>query len=303
MTDRVPPRSPRLSRRGFLGLAAAAGGVAAVGHLEAAPRRRLAEEWGALSAFERLHFPQVRLPVVTANGDRVPITIEMGHPMEPAHHITRVIVVNERDPVPLKGIFELTPASGLAHVAFQARIDEGASDVAGHRRVQRPRRLDDHRLGARRRRSRRLLRPRVGQVARGRGRDPPAAPPPAGARPDRPSARRRGARGAAPDAPSEPDRPGAAGRKVRRRVGAVPPPRDGGPVPGHAREPVPAHGRPERRSPDHLPCPRRAGGRPPGRAARTPGASASRRRPGSRYPDGDDVDSLRDRPSFARTTS
>ncbi len=130
MTDRVPPRSPRLSRRGFLGLAAAAGGFAAVGHLEAAPRRRLAEEWGALPAFERLHFPQVRLPVVTANGDRVPITIEMGHPMEPAHHITRVIVVNERDPVPLKGVFELTPASGLAHVAFQARIDEGASDVA-----------------------------------------------------------------------------------------------------------------------------------------------------------------------------
>ena len=68
--------------------------------------------------------------MVTANGDRVPITIEMGHPMEPGHHITRVTVVNERDPVPLKGVFELTPASGLAHLAFQARIDEGASEVA-----------------------------------------------------------------------------------------------------------------------------------------------------------------------------
>ena len=68
--------------------------------------------------------------MVTANGDRVPITIEMGHPMEPGHHIIRVTVVNERDPVPLKGVFELTPASGLAHLAFQARIDEGASEVA-----------------------------------------------------------------------------------------------------------------------------------------------------------------------------
>ena len=124
----MPPRSPGLSRRAFLGLAAA-GGVGAVGPLAAASRRRSAEDWGALPAFERLHFPLVKLPVVTANGDRVPITIEMGHPMDPGHHITRITVVNERDPVPLKGVVELTPASGLAHVAFQARIDEGASEV------------------------------------------------------------------------------------------------------------------------------------------------------------------------------
>jgi desulfoferrodoxin (superoxide reductase-like protein) len=68
--------------------------------------------------------------VVTANGDRVPIALEIGHPMEPGHHVTRVTVVNERDPVPLKGAFELTPASGLAHLAFQARLDEGASEVS-----------------------------------------------------------------------------------------------------------------------------------------------------------------------------
>jgi sulfur-oxidizing protein SoxY len=131
MTERVPPRSPSLSRRAFLGLAAAAGGLGIpAGCLGAAPRRRPAEELSALPSFERLHFPRVRVPVVTANGDRVPITIEMGHPMEPGHHITRVTVVNERDPVPLKGVFELTPASGLADLAFQARIDEGASEVA-----------------------------------------------------------------------------------------------------------------------------------------------------------------------------
>jgi sulfur-oxidizing protein SoxY len=131
MRERVPPRPPSLSRRAFLGLAAAVGGLpTAVRAIAAAPRRRATEEWSALPAFERLHFPQVRLPVVTANGDRVPIAIEMAHPMEPDHLITRVTVVNERDPVPLKGTFELTPASGLAHVAFQARIDEGTSEVA-----------------------------------------------------------------------------------------------------------------------------------------------------------------------------
>jgi hypothetical protein len=50
--------------------------------------------------------------------------------MEPDHHIARVTVVNERDPVPLKGTFELTPLSGTVHLAFQARIDEGVSLVA-----------------------------------------------------------------------------------------------------------------------------------------------------------------------------
>ena len=76
----MPPRPVSLSRRAFLGLASAAGGIAiAAGHPGAAPRRHPADDWDALSAFERLHFPKVRLPVMTANGDRVPIAIEMGH--------------------------------------------------------------------------------------------------------------------------------------------------------------------------------------------------------------------------------
>src|SRR5262245_12944693 len=100
MRERVSPRPSRLSRRDFLGLAAAAGGLGAWAQpLGAAPRRRPAEDWGALPPFERLHFPQVRVPVVTANGDRVPIVVELGHPMEPDHRIVRITVVNARDPV------------------------------------------------------------------------------------------------------------------------------------------------------------------------------------------------------------
>jgi desulfoferrodoxin (superoxide reductase-like protein) len=130
MRERVPLRSSRLSRRAFLGLAAAAGGLGTAVGAIGVPRRRPAEDLDALPAFDRLHFPRVRLPVVTANGDRVPITVEMGHPMEPDHHIARVTVVNERDPVPLKGTFELSPASGMVNLAFQARIDDGVSEVA-----------------------------------------------------------------------------------------------------------------------------------------------------------------------------
>ena len=136
--DRKRPEAPRasgLSRRRLLGLATAAVGLLGEGGWRRAGAGPPSRRWGAddprtLSALERLHFPAVRLPVMTGNGDRVPITIEMSHPMEPGHHITRVTVVNERDPVPLKGIFEFTPTNGLVHLAFQARIDEGASEVA-----------------------------------------------------------------------------------------------------------------------------------------------------------------------------
>ncbi|HSF07537.1 MAG TPA: thiosulfate oxidation carrier protein SoxY [Methylomirabilota bacterium] len=114
-------RSPAVSRRGFLRLAGAAAGL--VGPAL----------WRPVSAgpapMEAPHRPLLRLPPVTSNGARVPITVEMAHPMEPDHHVTTLTVVNPRDPVPLKGVFHFSPANGLAYVAFQARLDEGSSTV------------------------------------------------------------------------------------------------------------------------------------------------------------------------------
>jgi sulfur-oxidizing protein SoxY len=81
------------------------------------------------SAVERLHRPLVRVPSATANGARVPIVVEMAHPMDPDHHVTTLEIVNPRDPVPVKGRFHFTPANGRAYVAFQARLDEGPSTV------------------------------------------------------------------------------------------------------------------------------------------------------------------------------
>jgi desulfoferrodoxin (superoxide reductase-like protein) len=124
-----------VSRRAFLGLTSAAVGSWATGGRRrawgATPGRRLsAEDPSLLSPFERLHVPVVRLPVVTINGDKVPVVAEMAHPMEPGHYITRVHVVNERDPVPSKGIFHFTPANGQVYLAFQARVDQGLSEVS-----------------------------------------------------------------------------------------------------------------------------------------------------------------------------
>jgi sulfur-oxidizing protein SoxY len=83
----------------------------------------------SLSALEREHLPLLRLPEVTANGAKVPVLVEMDHPMTPDHFIRTVRVVNHRDPVPSKGTFELTPANGRVYLSFQARVHHGASSL------------------------------------------------------------------------------------------------------------------------------------------------------------------------------
>ena len=110
-----------VSRRGFLGLAGAAAG------LIVEPWMRRA--WADPSPVDTLHRPLLRVPAATANGARVPVIVEMTHSMERDHHVGVLEVVNPRDPVPLKGRFQFTPANGRAYVAFQARLDEGASTV------------------------------------------------------------------------------------------------------------------------------------------------------------------------------
>jgi sulfur-oxidizing protein SoxY len=120
-----------VTRRGFLGMASAAVGLwirPAWGD-GARDGRRRAE--GALSSsLARDHRPVLHLPETTGNGAKVPILVEMAHPMTPDHHITRIQVVNGTDPVPLKGDFHLTPGNGRVHLAFQARMHGGASEVS-----------------------------------------------------------------------------------------------------------------------------------------------------------------------------
>lgn len=115
------------SRRGFLALAAGA-----VGLLGAGPPRRHLGPLGDPdegSPLERLHRPRVELPVVASDGAKVPIVIEMAHPMEPGHHITTIHVTNERDPVPSKGVFHLSPGNGRVHLSFQCRMHVGRSEA------------------------------------------------------------------------------------------------------------------------------------------------------------------------------
>lgn len=119
---RTASRPREMTRRGFLGLAAgAAVGLGAGRALAGVPGAR-----GA-SAGERT--PSLRIPARTVNGAKVPIVVEVAHPMTADHHVTSLEVVNDSDPIPLKGRFHFTPGSGRAFVSFQARMHDGSSEV------------------------------------------------------------------------------------------------------------------------------------------------------------------------------
>jgi sulfur-oxidizing protein SoxY len=131
MTRAHASRPLGLTRRSFIALASGAVGlcVRPAWAVSAAPGRRLAGDAGSRSALEREHVPVLRVPSFTTNGAKVPIVVEMSHPMTPDHHVTRVEVVNEDDPIPSKGTFHFTPGNGIVYLAFQARMHGGISDV------------------------------------------------------------------------------------------------------------------------------------------------------------------------------
>jgi sulfur-oxidizing protein SoxY len=123
------PRPPALSRRTFLALASAAVGVWVRPAWAAGPAGERGGPGDSPSPLDRDHALLLRVPRFTRNGAKVPIVVESEHPMTSAHHVTRVRVTNENDPISTKGTFDFTPANGRVYLAFQARMHEGESEV------------------------------------------------------------------------------------------------------------------------------------------------------------------------------
>lgn len=71
------------------------------------------------------HRPTFDLPVLAEDPTAVPVRVGVNHPMERDHFIKSIELTLPGDPIPHKGTFRFTPASGGAWVAFPMRSGLG----------------------------------------------------------------------------------------------------------------------------------------------------------------------------------
>ena len=100
MSQRTRAPSSEISRRGFLGAATAAVGGLFIGPARASPagEHLLAGDPARLTPFEREHLPVLHAPGFTINKAKVPLVVEMAHPMTADHYIEAIEVTDTADP-------------------------------------------------------------------------------------------------------------------------------------------------------------------------------------------------------------
>jgi len=124
------------TRRQFLGLA---GGAAVLGAVpivtmrpaEATPAE-LASAIRNVTGGAAVKTGKVKLdvPPLVENGNTVPLTVSVSHPMAPEDHVRSIHVFNEKNPQPNIGNFYLGPHSGRAQVSTRIRLADSQKIVA-----------------------------------------------------------------------------------------------------------------------------------------------------------------------------
>jgi sulfur-oxidizing protein SoxY len=129
-----PP--PNSTRRQFLGLAGAAAvlGTAPVVTLrpaEATPEM-LASAIRNVTGGAAVKTGKVKLdvPPLVENGNTVPLTVSVAHPMAPEDHVSSIHVFNEKNPQPNVANFHLGPHAGRAQVSTRIRLTDSQKVVA-----------------------------------------------------------------------------------------------------------------------------------------------------------------------------
>jgi sulfur-oxidizing protein SoxY len=124
------------TRRQFLGFA---GGAAVLGAVpivtmrpaEATPEM-LASAIRNVTGGAAVKTGKVKLdvPPLVENGNTVPMTVSVSHPMAPEDHVRSIHVFNEKNPQPNIGNFYLGPHSGRAQVSTRIRLADSQKIVA-----------------------------------------------------------------------------------------------------------------------------------------------------------------------------
>lgn len=129
-------QEPDSSRRQFLGLA---GGAAVLGVLptiivrpaEATPATMAAAIQSVTGgAAVRAGKVKLDIPPLVENGNTVPMTVTVAHPMAPEDHVRSIHIFNEKNPQPNIGSFHFTPHNGRAQVSTRIRLADSQKIMA-----------------------------------------------------------------------------------------------------------------------------------------------------------------------------
>ncbi len=120
MSETMPFRP---SRREAVALGAGAAALLALRPARATPetmRAAIRELVGDAPLREgRMHLD---VPPLVENGNSVAVTVTVDSPMTPADHVRRIVLFNEKNPLPQVASFQLGPRAGRAVVATRVRL-------------------------------------------------------------------------------------------------------------------------------------------------------------------------------------
>ena len=124
------------TRRRFLGLA---GGVAVLGAVPIVTLRPAEATPASLASAIRnvtggapVKTGKIKLdvPPLVENGNTVPLTVSVNHPMAPEDHVRSIHVFNEKNPQANIANFHLGPHNGRAQVSTRIRLADSQKIVA-----------------------------------------------------------------------------------------------------------------------------------------------------------------------------
>jgi sulfur-oxidizing protein SoxY len=120
------------TRREFLALAGGAAMLAVTLRPAEATPATMASAIRSVVGTEPVKTGKVKLdiPPLVENGNTVPMTVSVAHPMAPEDHVRSIHVFNEKNPQPNIGNFYLGPQAGRAQVSTRIRLADSQKIVA-----------------------------------------------------------------------------------------------------------------------------------------------------------------------------
>ena len=82
------------------------------------------------SAAVKIGKVKLDIPPLVENGNTVPMTVSVAHPMAPEDHVKSIHVFNEKNPQPNIGNFYFGPQAGRAQVSTRIRLADSQKIVA-----------------------------------------------------------------------------------------------------------------------------------------------------------------------------